>query len=168
MTTPTDAELVAFATEEQFLLFCDPDEFIDIARALFAKWGQPQAGAGGEPVARVLLDRSGKPMVNPELLSAKELADPEAFDMMYPHRAPHRVAMLYPSGETILAAADALEAQAREIEGLRKDAERWKWATEQAEFYSMVVDGTGLLCATLPEAEAAIDAAIDASKGAAK
>jgi len=46
-----------------------------------------------------------------------------------------------------------------EIEGLRKDAERWKLATEQAEFYSMVVDGTGLLCSTLPEAEAAIDAA---------
>lgn len=83
-------------------------------------------------------------------------------------------------------AAQALEAQAREIEaterqveiltdalaesrregnGWRKDAERWRWATEQAEFYSMVVDGTGLLCATLPEAEAAIDAAKGAPHG---
>lgn len=45
-TQPTDAELIAFATEEQFLLFCDPDEFTDIARAVLAKWGTP-AGAGG-------------------------------------------------------------------------------------------------------------------------
>lgn len=44
-TQPTDAELIAFATEEQFLLFCDPDEFTDIARAVLAKWGTP-AGAG--------------------------------------------------------------------------------------------------------------------------
>lgn len=44
-TQPTDAELIAFATDEQFLLFCDPDEFTDIARAVLAKWGTP-AGAG--------------------------------------------------------------------------------------------------------------------------
>lgn len=43
-TQPTDAELIAFATEEQFLLFCDPDEFTDIAHAVLAKWGTP-AGA---------------------------------------------------------------------------------------------------------------------------
>lgn len=52
MTTPTDDELIAFATDEQFLLFCDQDEFIDIVRAALAKWGQPQAVAGGEPVGK--------------------------------------------------------------------------------------------------------------------
>jgi phage-related tail protein len=62
------------------------------------------------------------------------------------------------TGEKYTANED-LDAAMSEIEGLRKDAERWKLATEQAEFYSMVVDGTGLLCSTLPEAEAAIDAA---------
>lgn len=60
MTIPTDAELVAFATEEQFLLFCDPDEFTDIARAVLAKWGQPQAVAGGEPVKRVFIVATGE------------------------------------------------------------------------------------------------------------
>ncbi|WP_431152252.1 hypothetical protein [Acidovorax facilis] len=50
-TQPTDAELLAFATEEQFLLFCDPDEFTDIARSVLAKWGTP-AGAV-EPVGEV-------------------------------------------------------------------------------------------------------------------
>lgn len=51
-TQPTDAELLAFATEEQFLLFCDPDEFTDIARSVLAKWGT-SAGAG-EPAGRVV------------------------------------------------------------------------------------------------------------------
>lgn len=61
-TQPTDAELIAFATEDQFLLFCDPDEFTDIARAVLAKWGTP-AGAG-EPVAKLWLWKNfvgGKP-----------------------------------------------------------------------------------------------------------
>ena len=49
MTEPTDKELEAFAVEEQFLLFCDVDEFTQIARAVLARWGQP-SGAG-EPVA---------------------------------------------------------------------------------------------------------------------
>lgn len=68
-------------------------------------------------------------------------------------------------------AADAIESQSREItalkervEGLRKDAERWRWATDQAEFFSMVVDGTGLHCSEVSEAEAAVDAEI-AAKG---
>ena len=39
MTEPTDKELEAFAVEEQFLLFCDVDEFTQIARAVLAKWG---------------------------------------------------------------------------------------------------------------------------------
>lgn len=38
---PTDKELEAFAVEEQFLLFCDVDEFTQIAREVLAKWGQP-------------------------------------------------------------------------------------------------------------------------------
>ena len=51
MTThPTDPELEAFAIEEQFLLFCDVDEFTQIARAVLAKWGTPPVVAG-EPVA---------------------------------------------------------------------------------------------------------------------
>lgn len=42
MTEPTDKELEAFAIEEQFLLFCDVDEFTQIARAVLARWGSPQ------------------------------------------------------------------------------------------------------------------------------
>lgn len=42
MTEPTDKELEAFAIEEQFLLFCDVDEFTQIARAVLAKWVTPQ------------------------------------------------------------------------------------------------------------------------------
>lgn len=45
MTEPTDKELEAFAIEEQFLLFCDVDEFTQIARAVLAKWGTPPAVA---------------------------------------------------------------------------------------------------------------------------
>ena len=56
-TQPTDAELIAFATEEQFLLFCDQDEFTDIARAVLAKWGTP-AGAG-EPVSHQYQSKDG-------------------------------------------------------------------------------------------------------------
>lgn len=50
MTEPTDKQLEDFAVEEQFLLFCDADEFTQIARAVLAKWGTPPAVAG-EPVA---------------------------------------------------------------------------------------------------------------------
>lgn len=45
---PTDAELEAFAIDEQLLLFCDMDEFTQIARAVLDKWGQP--AHSGEPV----------------------------------------------------------------------------------------------------------------------
>jgi len=38
MTEPTDKQLEDFAVEEQFLLFCDADEFTQIARAVLAKW----------------------------------------------------------------------------------------------------------------------------------
>ena len=41
MTEPTDKQLEDFAVEEQFLLFCDADEFTQIARAVLAKWGAP-------------------------------------------------------------------------------------------------------------------------------
>lgn len=47
---PTDAELIAFQEEEQYGLYCDPDDFVDIARAVLARWGTP--AASGEPVAR--------------------------------------------------------------------------------------------------------------------
>ena len=49
--TPTDADLKAFAIAEQFMLFCEEDEFIDIARAVLAKWGSPVVA--GEPVAHL-------------------------------------------------------------------------------------------------------------------
>lgn len=34
---PSDDELLEWAGQEQFFLFCDEDEFLDIARALLAK-----------------------------------------------------------------------------------------------------------------------------------
>lgn len=43
MTEPTDKQLEDFAVEEQFLLFCDVDEFTQIARAVLAKWGTLRA-----------------------------------------------------------------------------------------------------------------------------
>lgn len=49
MTEPTDKELEAFAIEEQFLLFCDVDEFTQIAREVLAKWGTPTT-AGAVPL----------------------------------------------------------------------------------------------------------------------
>ena len=49
MTEPTDKQLEDFAVEEQFLLFCDVDEFTQIARAVLAKWGNP-APVGVEQV----------------------------------------------------------------------------------------------------------------------
>ena len=42
------------------------------------------------------------------------------------------------------------------------DAERYRWVKQQAEFFPLVMDGTGLLCAEISEAEEAIDAAIAA------
>lgn len=46
MTEPTYNELVSFATEEEFLLFCDEDDFVQIARAALAKWGSQPVPAG--------------------------------------------------------------------------------------------------------------------------
>lgn len=63
-------------------------------RAARAPADSVTAPAGGV-VARVLLDSAGKPMLRPQLLDEEFLADPEAFDSMYPHRAPHRIADLY-------------------------------------------------------------------------
>lgn len=45
---PSDEELIAWATEEEFFLFCDEDEFLQIARALLARYGAPVAAQ--EPV----------------------------------------------------------------------------------------------------------------------
>jgi|GEM_PF-6811783 len=36
---PSDDELLEFAIEEEFLLFCDEDEFLQIARALLSRYG---------------------------------------------------------------------------------------------------------------------------------
>lgn len=45
----------------------------------------------------------------------------------------------------------------------QQDAARYRWVREQAEFFPLVMDGTGLLCAEIAEAEAEIDAAIAAA-----
>lgn len=63
MTEPTDKELEAFAIEEQFLLFCDIDEFTQIARAVLAKWGTP-APVGVEPIGVVGYTVHGTQYVN--------------------------------------------------------------------------------------------------------
>lgn len=39
VSVPSDDELLEWAGQEQFFLFCDEDEFLDIARALIAKYG---------------------------------------------------------------------------------------------------------------------------------
>lgn len=49
---PTDEELLKFAVEEEFLLFCDAEEFVDIARGVLRKYG-----AGTEGVYDVLRER---------------------------------------------------------------------------------------------------------------
>ncbi|MCI2809336.1 hypothetical protein [Eoetvoesiella caeni] len=38
---PSDDELIAFGGEEQFFLFCDEDEFLDIAKSVLSRFGQP-------------------------------------------------------------------------------------------------------------------------------
>lgn len=53
MNEPTDAEIEAAwtdATGSSILPY--PDEMLAFARAVLAKWGQPQAEAGGEPVGK--------------------------------------------------------------------------------------------------------------------
>lgn len=37
---PTDETLIEFAAAEQFLLFCDEEEFVQIARAVLAKFAR--------------------------------------------------------------------------------------------------------------------------------
>src|SRR5690625_1800869 len=39
---PTDDELLDWAGEEQFFLFCDRDEFLQIARAVMQRYAAPQ------------------------------------------------------------------------------------------------------------------------------
>ena|SRR5690625_2959970 len=39
---PTDDELIAWAGEEQFFLFCDRDEFLQIARAVMQRYAAPR------------------------------------------------------------------------------------------------------------------------------
>lgn len=63
--------------------------------------------------------------------------------------------LLQPACRAIASLAPQAQADAR-------DAKRYRWCREQAEFYPMVLDGTGLLCADLAEAESGIDAAIAA------
>lgn len=52
MKVVSDEELIAFGGEEQFFLFCDEDEFLDIAKSVLSRFGQPaQPAASAEPVA---------------------------------------------------------------------------------------------------------------------
>jgi hypothetical protein len=37
---PSDDDLLAFGSDEQFFLFCDEEEFLDIARAVLARYSQ--------------------------------------------------------------------------------------------------------------------------------
>ena len=69
--------------------------------------------------------------------------------------------------KALAAIADALEAQAREIEGLRKDAERWRFAEENIT-YAEFSDGSyfNVYMWSKDESKAAARAAIDAAKGA--
>ena len=53
--TPTDKDLIDFAVAEQFILFCDTDEFAQIARAVLAKWGTPTPA--GDPLDVIELMR---------------------------------------------------------------------------------------------------------------
>jgi len=39
---PTDDELLDWAGEEQFFLFCDKDDFLQIARAVMQRYAAPQ------------------------------------------------------------------------------------------------------------------------------
>lgn len=52
------------------------------------------ASAGSEPVARVIVDAKGVSMMPPQDLNSDVYLDVELFDSAYPHRAPHRVALL--------------------------------------------------------------------------
>jgi acyl carrier protein len=54
MNKPTDAELIAFAAADEFLLFCAEDEFVQIARAVLDKWGQPVAPTPEDQVFELL------------------------------------------------------------------------------------------------------------------
>lgn len=46
---PSDAELKAWGQEEEFFLFCDPDEFLDIVKSALARYGSSQPAASAEP-----------------------------------------------------------------------------------------------------------------------
>jgi hypothetical protein len=50
---PSDDELKRFAVEEEFLLFCSEDEFLDIAKSVLRRFGaskpRPEQGAQGQP-----------------------------------------------------------------------------------------------------------------------
>ena len=80
MTEPTDKELEAFAVEEQFLLFCDVDEFTQIARAVLAKWGTPPAAAG-EPIGHLYCGGS----YGDELADWEIVADQHQCDKLNEH-----------------------------------------------------------------------------------
>jgi len=77
---------------------------------------------------------------------------------------PERIAQLEQIVPRLGARINALTAQlaAPQAQADARDAKRYRWCREQAEFYPMVLDGTGLLCADLAEAESGIDAAIAA------
>ncbi len=59
MTEPTDAQIVAFAVETGMRVRTGKGA-IKLVRAALAKWGQPQAVAGGEPVAWLSVDCIGE------------------------------------------------------------------------------------------------------------
>lgn len=42
LVEPTDDELLEWAEDEQFFLFCDEDEFLQIARGVIHKYGRKE------------------------------------------------------------------------------------------------------------------------------
>lgn len=51
---PTDDELIAWAGEEQFFLFCDKDDFLDIARSVLQRYAAPQPAPDSSALAEAL------------------------------------------------------------------------------------------------------------------
>lgn len=49
---PSDEELLKWAGEEQFFLFCDEDEFLQIAREVLSRYGGGQPATNTEPTKR--------------------------------------------------------------------------------------------------------------------
>lgn len=121
-------------------------------------------GAGGvEPLRKRCLHQISEPASGEAERAAFVAYLTEKFPTVYSEGAAEHwwdkehVSALAWQGRAALAAQAQPAAQAL-------DAARYRWVKEQAEFFPLVMDGTGLLCANAEEAEAEIDAAIAAKQ----